>query len=315
MSLGVDKKLNEIVGSNFHNKYEDINFIKFMLDNGPTLEELEVINKLVALYVLDSNDQIKLLLSRAIFLSPNIKSESLLILANNYSDVLQYSPALTDEDIIQFIKSSKDVSKLQLITKRKCLGKECIKQLINKQNYSILLSLLQNKNLCLDIETYTQIIITYSQYHVYMQHLLNDYNKGNMIDDVIANIPSNIAGLVKKELDSLGYKLKKHSFSFTHFNIHTCLNNSEAQYFINEIKNLYYSGELTHSLVASFLYEEGNYFAFLYALSMLTEVSFIKNYYLFLGAKRGIRKLLVEYNFDLLHAVDLSSLIYNINKI
>jgi uncharacterized protein (DUF2336 family) len=115
-----------------------------------TTSESAIAIEIFRLLLLDAEKSIRKTLADNLCASSDVPRDIVLKLANDENEVaeriLQYSTVLTDDDLVEIIKSSKEVLKLCAIARRGVISERVSDKLLGAREEKVLVALFDNKN-------------------------------------------------------------------------------------------------------------------------------------------------------------------------
>jgi uncharacterized protein (DUF2336 family) len=171
-----------------------------------TSEETIVVTEIFRLLTKDAEVAIRQALSEKLKHNSRLPEDIAFILANDVMQValpiLQFSPVLSEGDLITIVRGCKELTKLLAVTKRDVITPVISKELLNKKQLVISESLLRNKGAFVATEDLQQVIADYG----HVDSLISTLIERQQLPAVIAEkIISMVTGGLKEQL------LKKYS--------------------------------------------------------------------------------------------------------
>lgn len=131
-----------------------------------TDEESIVVTEIFRLLAKDAEVVIRQAMAEKLKHNSRLPEDIAFVLANDVMQValpiLQFSPALSENDLINIVRGTKELAKLLAITKRDILTPAVSKEVLNKKQIVISESLLRNKGAFIAAEDLEQIVNEYS---------------------------------------------------------------------------------------------------------------------------------------------------------
>ncbi|MCB2108244.1 MAG: DUF2336 domain-containing protein [Rhodobacteraceae bacterium] len=139
------------------------------------------VHQVLSLLVRDQLPRVRRALSEALKTIPDAPHDIVLTLARDLeiavaAPILEFSPVLTDEDLIDIIKSSPLTAPLVAISRRVNVGEEVSKAIVGAGNVDAISSLLRNSSAQIREETLDLIIDTAPMYPTWHDPLVNRRN-------------------------------------------------------------------------------------------------------------------------------------------
>jgi uncharacterized protein (DUF2336 family) len=140
-------------------------------------EEKDVAGDILFLLAEDIELNVRTTLAEHIKHSPDIPRSIATKLAKDVKQVaipiLQYSPVLTEEDLVNIIRSTKDASKLLAITKRNKIGSPVSDALVNTENGEVVQWLLKNNSAEIAEESLIKAFTLFKENEAVLKTLVN----------------------------------------------------------------------------------------------------------------------------------------------
>jgi uncharacterized protein (DUF2336 family) len=161
-------------------------------------KEIAVANDIIRLLAKDVEIRIRRTLSENLKANPKLPHDVALVLAHDDADVslplLEFSKVLTDGDLIEIIRSARQVSKLLAITRRAEVTEPISSALIHTRNEKVVMSLFANKSAKISEESLNIVVADFK-------------SNGNVVDTLInrGNLP---LGIVEKLIASASEKTR-----------------------------------------------------------------------------------------------------------
>jgi len=139
---------------------------KYYSAGGFGREQMMIAERIFRTLLKDTEVEVRKALSESIKLSTDIPSDVVLELAKDINEVsipvLEFSKVLTDEDLIDIIESSEDMSKQLSVSKRENVSEEVSTALIKTGNENVVDTLLQNEGADVSDSGYNKIVNDFS---------------------------------------------------------------------------------------------------------------------------------------------------------
>ncbi len=171
-----------------------------------TEEETIVVAEVFRLLAKDAEAVIRQAMAEKLKHNSRLPEDIAFMLANDVMQValpiLQFSPALSENDLITIVRGTKELAKLLAITHRDVLTPAVSKELLNKRQSMIAESLLRNKGALIAEEDLQQIILDYSRNEPMLSVLVA---RDDLPASIAEKMLSIVTGALKEEL------MKKHT--------------------------------------------------------------------------------------------------------
>lgn len=126
-----------------------------------TDREIEIAEQIFRLLMKDAEVMVRSSLAQKLKSNPDIPRDIVLHLSQDKSKVampmLEYSPVLSDADLVHVIESSKELAKLQSIARRKTVSGRVSDALVETHYPDVVIDLLQNKGAVIPSSTLEQV--------------------------------------------------------------------------------------------------------------------------------------------------------------
>lgn len=128
-------------------------------------EEIKLAYGILSALAQDAHVMVRKSLATSLKLNPNAPHDIVVRLANDVVEVaeiiLEFSKALTPEDLIAVIAETQEILKFSAIARRDQLPVEVIQALWKKRHDKVIIHLMQNQTACINQNQYIEIINTY----------------------------------------------------------------------------------------------------------------------------------------------------------
>lgn len=163
--------------------------------------ENEIALDILRLLTRDMEIKVRKVLSEKLKTSSTVPRDIASKLANDVLEVslpiLEFSPALNDEDIISVIRSAHQVAKLLAITKRKQASQVISAELINTKNEDVVVSLFSNKTAHISQGSMEFAVSTFKNKGAVIDALVN---RGGLQPQIVEKILNTVSAEIRVEL-------------------------------------------------------------------------------------------------------------------
>ncbi len=139
-------------------------------------EERIIISEIFRMLAKDAEVAIRQSLSEKLKHNSRLPEDIAFMLASDVMQValpvLQFSPALSEDDLISIVRSTKELAKLLAVTKRDVVTPAVSQELVNKKQIFVTESLLQNKGAFVNEEDFARILAEYGHVDSLMSALI-----------------------------------------------------------------------------------------------------------------------------------------------
>lgn len=139
---------------------------KYYSAGGFSKDQMMIAERIFRALLKDTEVEVRKALSESIKLSTDIPNDVVVELAKDINEVsipvLEFSKVLTDEDLVDIIESTEDMSKQLTVSKRESLSEEVSSALIKTGNESVVDTLLHNDGADVSDSGYNKIVEDFS---------------------------------------------------------------------------------------------------------------------------------------------------------
>ena len=170
-----------------------------------TEEETIVVAEIFRLLAKDVEVVIRQAMAEKLKHNSRLPEDIAFVLANDVMQValpiLQFSPALSEADLITIVRGGKELAKLLAVTKRDILTPAISKEILNKKQIMLSESLLRNKGAFIATEDLQQVLAEFGKTDSLMSALIERHELPAVVAEKLITI---VTGALKEQL------LKKH---------------------------------------------------------------------------------------------------------
>jgi uncharacterized protein (DUF2336 family) len=221
-------------------------------------DELKIVEEIFRIAIRDAEVKIRVTISEALKEAEHLPHDIALSLANDVNDVadpmIEYSPVLTDEDLMEIIKSS-DMQKIIAISRRKNLTKKLAKKLLKNSNKDVITNILGNSQFANSEKGFEDIITSLADNRDAIKALIGTISlPPKLTETMMHKVADNMVQEMKKKYDfSPGVldRVAGHTLELSTLTIIT--EKSTAHEVESLISHLYDFNRLTTSLIISSL--------------------------------------------------------------
>lgn len=240
-------------------------------------QETLVAEQIFRLLLRDTELNVRITLAQHLKDSTQIPHDIIKSMAQDVAEValpiLECSTVLTDDDLVELIQSTEEISRYLAISHRRVVSEAVSDTLIAKGNDKVAEALVENTGAVLSEKSYTKIITTYSGSESMMQSLTKRPQLPvTVVDKLISMVSSSLAENLKKKYKMSAPQIEKEVEKTREKETLNLIRVAQAEEDIDKlITNLRSSGRLTPSIILSALCQ-GDFNFFENALAKLSNV-------------------------------------------
>lgn len=163
--------------------------------------EMIVAEEVLRLLARDTERKVQLTLANTLKSNPHLPHDVALSLAKGATEVavpiLEFSSVLTDEDLIEIIRSTKELARWSAIAKRESLSVQVSSVLIETKSENVINTLLNNSNAQISEKSILQILNSFSDNNQLMEALVS---KGGLPLSIVGKIATTVSSALQKKL-------------------------------------------------------------------------------------------------------------------
>ncbi|MDA0781939.1 MAG: DUF2336 domain-containing protein [Rickettsiales bacterium] len=135
---------------------------KYYTEGSLSIQQKEAVERILSTLIKESDTQVKQGISESIKSASNASNELVMQLAQDIDivaiPILEFSKALTDENLIYIIERTDDIEKQKIISKREAVSEGVSEALIHKGHEDVVVTLLNNKGAAVSEDGYKEIV-------------------------------------------------------------------------------------------------------------------------------------------------------------
>jgi len=139
---------------------------KYYSAGGFDEDQMKIAERIFRILLKDTEVEVRKVLSESVKLSKDIPNDVIMELAKDINEVsipvLEFSEVLTDDDLIEIIESTEDISKQESVSQRKAVSEVVSNALIETGHASVVDKLLHNDGARVADDGYKKIIDDFS---------------------------------------------------------------------------------------------------------------------------------------------------------
>lgn len=174
---------------------------EFYSSGGFDQKQMQIAEQIFRALVKDAETEVRKTLSEAIKTSNNAPKEVIMELAKDISEisipVLEFSEVLNDADLIEIIKSTENVEKQTIVSKRKSVSEELSTALIETHNEEVVDTLLKNDGAEVSEEGYSKIVDNFADKQNVMEAIVE---REKLPINVMENLTKHVSKEIKAKL-------------------------------------------------------------------------------------------------------------------
>lgn len=163
--------------------------------------ETYLVAEILSLLAKDIDIKIRKKISESLNNNPQLPREVAKILSRDVLEVslpiLEFSFSLTDEDLIEIVRSAKEMERVNAIAKRQNLGYSVVDELVKKASELIDLTLLTNKSAYISSKAYFKMIEDFKTHENVLETIVN---RGGLSLVVVEKMISVVSDKLKNQL-------------------------------------------------------------------------------------------------------------------
>lgn len=141
-----------------------------------TDSETRLANEIFRLLLKDTAKKVRLTMAEALKDNMQVPHDIIYALANDESEiaipVLEYSPVLSEEDLVAIIRATREHPKLKAIARRESLSKQVSHELIEKNDHEVTRELLANKSAAIADTSMEAVLDAFASEHSVLEELV-----------------------------------------------------------------------------------------------------------------------------------------------
>lgn len=163
--------------------------------------EMVIAEEVLRLLARDTERKVQFALANTLKSNPNLPHDVAVSLAKGATDVsipiLEFSKVLTDEDLIEIVKSTKEVARWKAIAKRESVSQQVAAALIDTKSGEVINTLLNNSGAEVSEQSMDQILKDFAGNKDLLGVLVK---RGGLPVSIAAKLVSKVSGEMQKEL-------------------------------------------------------------------------------------------------------------------
>lgn len=163
--------------------------------------EMVIAEEVLRLLARDTERKVQFALANTLKSNPNLPHDVAVSLAKGATDVsvpiLEFSKVLTDEDLIEIVKSTKEVARWKAVAKRESVSQQVAAALIDTKSGEVINTLLNNSGAEVSEQSMDQILKDFAGNKDLLGVLVK---RGGLPVSIAAKLVSKVSGEMQKEL-------------------------------------------------------------------------------------------------------------------